>query len=145
MALVIENSGTSTRPSNKTTANRDLVGIAFPFRKEKGEFPRKATNVDAVKSDIISLFNTPIRSRVMRRSFGNNAMELVFESTGPLLNARLQRNIRQTIANNEPRVVVIAIGITESNTQVVSTIVYSVQGVIDNVKLSFERPDVFNV
>jgi len=140
MALIIPNTGSTTRPSNQTTSNRNLVGISFPFRKENGEFPKKAVNTDAVKSDILSLFATQLGSRPMRRSYGSNASELVFESQGALLNARLQRNIKQTIANNEPRITVVGIGIEETNTLVTATIVYVIQGVVDRVELNFERP-----
>lgn len=139
MATIIENAGSSVRSSNQIAANRDIIGIAFPFRKESGEFPKKAINIDAIKSDIISLFKTPLRSRIMRPTFGSNKEDLVFESTGPLLRARLERNIRQTILNHEPRVRVVAINIVEEKTLVTATVLYVVQGISDTVTLSINK------
>lgn len=140
MATIVPNPGSTTRPSNKTASSKDVIGISFPFRKENGEFPKRAINIDAVKSDLISLFETPIRSRVMRPTFGSNKEILVFESTGPLLRARIERNIRQTIINNEPRVEVVAVNVEEEKTQVIATILYVVQGVPDTVTLTIDRP-----
>jgi phage baseplate assembly protein W len=140
MATIAENPGASTRPANQNASTRDTIGIAYPFRKQDGEFPKKVVNVEAVKSDLITLFDTPLRSRVMKPNFGSNKEELVFESTGPLLRARLIRNIRQTIFLNEPRVVVLAVQITEEKTLVTATILYAVQGVRDTLTLEIERP-----
>lgn len=123
--------------ANQTAGNKRLVGIAFPFRKEKGEFPKKVKDIEAVRSDFFSLFNTPVRTRVMRPNLGTDAHALVFESKGPLLNARLQRSIRQTIFINEPRVNVLAIKIDESDTLVTATIVYEVNGIQDSIELEF--------
>jgi phage baseplate assembly protein W len=142
MATVAENSGASTRPSDEKSSDQDLVGIAFPFRKEAGEFPARAKNKDAVKSDLITLFNTPKGSRRMRPNYGSNKEILVFESTGPLLRARLERNIRQTIFNSEPRIKVRGIAIQEQKTKVIALIVYIVQGVRDSIQLEIDRLDV---
>lgn len=142
MATVVENPGSSTRPSDEKSSDRDLVGIAFPFRKEAGEFPARVRNKDTVKSDLITLFNTAKGSRRMRPNYGSNKEVLVFESTGPLLRARLERNIRQTITNNEPRVRVIGIAIDEQKTKVIALIVYLIQGVRDSIQLDIDRLDV---
>lgn len=139
MATVVENPGSSIRPSNKDSSNKDVIGISFPFRKEGGEFPKRAVNIEAVRSDLISLFETPLRSRIMKPTFGSNKEQLVFESTGPLLRARLERNIRQTIFVNEPRVSVVDVAIEETNTLVTATILYIVQGVSDTIEISIER------
>lgn len=139
MATVISNPGSTTRPANKTASKKDVIGIAFPFRKEDGEFPKRAINVDAVKSDLISLFKTPIRSRMMRPVFGSNKEQLVFESTGPLLRARLERNIRQTVQMNEPRVQIVAVNVTEETTLVTATILYIVQGISDTITLNIAK------
>ena len=142
MATVVENPGSSTRPSDENSSDRDLVGIAFPFRKEAGEFPARVRNKDAVKSDLFTLFNTPRGTRRMRPKYGSNKEQLVFESTGPLLRARLERNIRQTITNHEPRVKVLAVAIQEQKTKVIALIVYIIQGVRDSIQLDIERLDL---
>jgi len=140
MATVVENPGSSTRSADAKAGDRDLVGIAFPFRKEGGEFPARVRNKDAVKSDLITLFNTPLGSRRMRPNYGSNKEVLVFESTGPLLRARLERNIKQTITNSEPRVKVLAVVIQERKTEVIALIIYLIQGVKDSIQINIEKP-----
>lgn len=116
-----------------------LVGISFPFRKEDGKFPAVQYDADIVQNDLITLFRTPIRTRVMRPTFGSNAHELVFESIGPLLEARMQRSIRQTIALWEPRVRVLSIEIADQGTMVAALVGYEIQGIQDFVELQFEK------
>lgn len=116
-----------------------LVGISFPFRKEDGKFPAVQYDVDIVQNDLITLFKTPIRTRVMRPTFGTTAYELVFESVGPLLEARMQRSIRQTISMWEPRVRVLSIEISDQGTEMVALVQYEVYGIQDFVELQFEK------
>jgi phage baseplate assembly protein W len=142
MATIVENPGATTRPADVTSGNKTLIGIAFPYRKEGGEFPKRVFNTDAVKNDLTLLFDTPLGSRRMRPLFGSNKEVLVFESTGPLLVARLSRNIRQTIFLNEPRVRVLAIAVQEKKSLVVAQILYIIQGVQDTITLEIERPTV---
>jgi len=142
MATVAANPGSTTRPADIKSGNKTLIGLDFPFRKEAGEFPKRSLNKDAVKSDLITLFSTPLGSRRMKPNYGSNKEVLVFESTGPLLRARLSRNIKQTIFLNEPRVRVLAVNISEDNTTVTAQILYSVQGVKDTITLEIDRPNV---
>lgn len=139
MATIPENPGSTTRPANIKASNTDLIGFSFPFRKEDGEFPKRDLNRAVVQSDLLSLFNTPIRSRRMKPLCGSNKEQIVFESTGPLLRARLQRNIRQTIFLHEPRVQVIAIDIQEERTEVIAQILYRIQGVSDRITITIQR------
>lgn len=142
MATVVENAGSTTRPADQKASDRDLVGIRYPFQKLKGEFPAKVRNKDAVQTDLIQLFKTPIRSRVMKPAHGHNLDLIVFESTGALLQARIDRNVRQIIRNNEPRVTVIGLRIEEENTLVTTTVFYEIQGVRDSFQIETERLDV---
>lgn len=120
---------------------RQLVGISFPFRKDKGQFPAVDKDIDAVRNDLTSLFNTPVRTRVMRPNLGTTAHNLVFDSIGPLLEARMERSIRQTIFLNEPRVNVLKIDIANTGTEIAALVTYSVNGVTDLVELSFANPN----
>lgn len=117
---------------------RNLVGIDYPFRKEDGEFPRKALNAEAVKSDLLTLMRTPLRSRVMRANFGTIVDRLVFDPIDPLLTARLERSIRQAITLHEPRVTVRALEIETSGTAVTVTVRYEIQGFEDSLTIGLE-------
>lgn len=134
MADIPTNSGT-TRPSNQKAATRKLVGISFPFRKENGKFPATDTDAECVQNDVFTLFNTVARSRVHRPLVGHRAHSMVFESQGALLRARLQREIRQTILNNEPRITIIAISLEQDGTAITPTVDYRVKGIRDSTNL----------
>lgn len=135
MADIPQNTGT-TRPSNQTASSKSVVGISFPFRKEDGEFPKRDYDRDCVQNDVFTLFQTPARSRIHRPKVGHNAFPAVFESQSGILNARLQRTIRQTIKNNEPRVIVLKITTVNSGTEVTPTVEYMTQGIKDKVELN---------
>jgi uncharacterized protein len=112
-----------------------LVGISFPFRKENNQFPVVDIDVDAIKSDLILLFNTPIRSRVMRPDFGTNLHSLLFESTDALFIVRIKRSIQQTILNGAPNVDVLDLSVVIQGTTVVVNILYEVKGVRDSLTM----------
>lgn len=134
MPDIPQNTGT-TRASNKRADAKSTIGISFPFRKEDGEFPKRVADGDCVQNDLLTLFKTPLRSRIHRPLFGHTGHRAVFESQGSLLNARLQRSTRQTIKNNEPRVKVLSLTIENKNTETVQTIDYVSQGVRDKLTL----------
>ena len=113
-----------------------LIGLSFPFRKEAGEFPKRDYDQDAVRSNVIALFNLPMRSRVMRPELGTTVYNMVFDSTGPLLEARLQRGIRSTIERGEPRAQVQSVTIATQDTTVTCDIVYAVAGILDSVTVA---------
>lgn len=117
-----------------------LIGLSFPFRKESGEFPVRDYDQEVVRSNVIALFNLPLGSRVMRPELGTTVYDMVFDSTGALMEARLQRSIRSTLERGEPRAQVESISITTDNTKVICDIVYSVTGIIDQVTV--ELPTV---
>ena len=117
-------------------ASQPIVGISFPFRKEDGEFPKTDINADVVKSNVLSIFAIELGERVMRPEVGANIRGLIFESFGPLLEARLKRAIRTAIANNEPRARVLSIGITQEDTVVNVDILYSALGFQDTVSIA---------
>lgn len=113
-----------------------VIGISFPFRKESGQFPKKDYDQEAVRSNIIALFNMPLRLRVMRPELGTTVYNLVFEPITSLLIARLDRSIRATIERGEPRATVLDITITQDGTKLIADIVYQVNGLNDNVQIS---------
>ena len=117
-------------------ASQPIVGISFPFRKEDGEFPKTDINADVVKSNVLSIFAIELGERVMRPEVGANIRGLIFESFGPLLEARLKRAIRTAIANNEPRARVLSIDITQEDTVVNVDILYSALGFQDTVSIA---------
>jgi phage baseplate assembly protein W len=115
-----------------------LKGIAYPFRKDNGQFPAVDEDEECVKSDLIMLFRTPVRSRIMRPEYGTIVDRLVFESTGDLLNARLERTVKQAILVHENRVVVNSFTVETETNLITADIQYSVQGISDSVQIELE-------
>jgi len=134
MADIPINTGTM-RASDQRASQRRLVGISFPFRKENGEFPARVRDADCVQNDLLTLFNTVFRNRVMRPLLGHSANNLVFDSIDGTLVARLQRIIRQTIVNNENRIKIISITMSRSGTKITPKCTYVVQGIRETVEL----------
>jgi phage baseplate assembly protein W len=116
-----------------------LAGISFPFRKEAGQFPKKDLDQEAVRSNVIALFNLPLRSRIMRPNLGTTAYNLVFEPITPLLVTRLERSIRATLERGEPRASVVSVTISQNNTQLLADIVYVVTGIKNTVQVALDK------
>lgn len=113
-----------------------LIGISWPFRKENGEFPARDYDSEAVKSNILALFNCDLYSRVMRPELGTDVTLYVFESIDPLLLAKLERSIRTTIANGEPRASVTEVRFNQEGTKLVALVKYEVNGIEESVALT---------
>lgn len=113
-----------------------LKGISFPFRKADGQFPKIDEDADAVRSNILALFNLPQGGRVMRPTLGTTVHSLVFESQGDVLTARLRRAIWNTVAEGEPRAKILNIDIRYEGSLVTAEILYEVTGVQQVVQVA---------
>lgn len=115
------------------------IGISYPFRRDSGQFPKMDKGAECVKSDLMTLFRTPIRSRVMRPTLGSDAERYVFEPNNDFLQILLERSIKSTIVFNEPRVDIIKYTFSQSGTMIVTDILYSVQGQYDSLTMQFDK------
>lgn len=119
-----------------------LAGISYPFRKEGKGVPKEAKGGDVVKSDLIALLKKRKRTSVMNPTLGVGLMDLIFENMGPVLRAKITRDIAMNVAQFMPHVQIIDILISEDESlRLVSVeVIYSYQGVIDSTgALEFER------
>jgi phage baseplate assembly protein W len=116
-----------------------LRGISFPFRKEAGQFPVMDEGASAVRSNVIALFNLPLRGRVMRPELGTTVSRLLFEPIDGLFFLRMETAVRATIERGEPRASVISINIQVQSTTVIVDIIYAVNGVQDTATVTMER------
>jgi len=108
-----------------------IIGISFPFQKGVTSFPRSSTDNDVIAENIQHILTTRRGERVMRPDAGSGVWEFVFENTGAVLNARIDNDVRQALAEGEPRVDVIQVNVTEEkrtdgDKDVVVEVVYSV-------------------
>lgn len=115
------------------------IGISYPFRREDGQFPKMEKGEECVKSDLMTLFQTPLRSRVMRPTLGSDANLYVFEPNTDLLKSMLERSIKQTIVSNEPRVKVLKYTFVQEDTKITTDILYQVLGQQDALTMQYDR------
>jgi phage baseplate assembly protein W len=71
----------------------------------------------------------------MRPELGSDVTLYVFDSIDPLLEARLQRAIRGTIARGEPRASVSNIEFAQEGTQITATVFYEVNGIEESITI----------
>jgi phage baseplate assembly protein W len=90
-----------------------IIGISFPFQKGVTSFPKTSEDNDVIAENIRRILLTRRGERVMRPDAGSAVWDFVFENTGPVMNARIDQDIRQAIAEGEPRATVMRVNITE--------------------------------
>lgn len=81
----------------------------------------------------------------MRPSVGSNVWNFVFENTGPVLNARMDHEVRRAIAEGEPRATVLNVGLSEEGRNdggknIIVTVIYSVNLDVQQVVTTFSQP-----
>lgn len=114
-------------------------GILFPFQKGPEGIPAVSTNAAIVKSDFALLLNTRKRERVMIPTFGLDLERLVFENTGPLLRAKIFREIADAVGNWEPRIKLVNVSVTDNRNTVTIDVRYQILGFEDEVSAEFSR------
>ncbi len=118
-----------------------IRGIAFPFRGSTTSFPAVSTDVDVIADNISRILTTPRGSRVMRPDAGSDTYSFVFESTGPLLQARVDNEVRRAIGVGEPRARVLRVDVTEreldEGVEVLVDVTFEVVGVIRRASATF--------
>lgn len=118
-----------------------ILGIAFPFRPSVTSFPAVSEDADVIADNIRRIIETPRGSRVMRPDAGSDCYAFVFENSGPLLQARIDNEVRRAIAVGEPRARVLRVDVRETETdqgvEVVVDVAFEVVGVIRRASVSF--------
>ena len=90
-----------------------IRGLAFPFNKDATSFPAKTQDDDTIADNIRRILLTPRGSRVMRPSSGSDVLSFVFENVGDVLRARVEHEVRRSLADGEPRARVLAVNVQE--------------------------------
>jgi phage baseplate assembly protein W len=94
---------TSTDPritAERTFKDLDLSFIIHPVKKDIN----KHTNEYAVINSVKNLVSTNFYEKPFRPEIGSGIRNLLFENVDPIISARLERAIQETITNYEPRV-----------------------------------------
>jgi len=101
-------------------------GIRFPFQKGGTSFPDGATNDDLIRDSLLQLVMTMNGERIMRPTFGTNAMTFVFENNNEALSNLLRAEVQGAIAKFEPRIQMSDLVVEQRGDEVILTIVYIV-------------------
>lgn len=108
-----------------------IFSIAFPFRAGTQSFPNPAYDEDAIMSSVIQIITTGKNERIMRPTFGCDAFSFVFENDTDDFRRMVEREVRTSLAQFEPRIRVDAVtvesgdDITEPG-QILITIYYTI-------------------
>jgi phage baseplate assembly protein W len=113
-----------------------LRGIAFPFAKEKGQFPKMLEGEELISNNVVNLFKVPVRSRIMRPEVGSDVQSMIFDPIGAIFEARLIRSVFRSVQENEPRANVANVEVSTNNTMVTALVTYEVNGILKQQSLS---------
>ena len=94
---------TSTNPrvlAERTFKDLDLNFTVHPIKKDVN----KHVNEYAVINSVKNLVSTNFYEKPFRPEIGSGIRSLLFENIDPIISARLERAIVETITNYEPRV-----------------------------------------
>ena len=94
---------TSTNPrvlAERTFKDLDLNFTVHPIKKDVN----KHVNEYAVINSVNNLVSTNFYEKPFRPEIGSGIRSLLFENIDPIISARLERAIVETITNYEPRV-----------------------------------------
>jgi len=124
-----------------------IKGISFPFRRGTFSFPATAEDNDVIRDNIIRIMQTISGERVMRPTSGSKVLTFVFENTGPVLNARIDHEVRRAIAEGEPRANVVDVRLTEESRNdgginIIVLVTYKVNLDVQQVAVQFTQPQV---
>lgn len=105
------------------------LGIASPFTLGATQVPEPAVNEEAVRHDLEALVLMTSGERIMRPDLGGNAYSYVFENDSEARSRFIRAEVNSTIAKYEPRVVVTAVDVVNTednrgNTMTIITIKY---------------------
>jgi len=118
-----------------------IRGLAFPFTKSALGLPAPAVDDDVIADNITRILETPRGSRVMRPDAGSDTYSFVFDSTGPLLQARIDNEVRRAVAVGEPRARILQVVTSERETsdgiEILVEVVFEALGVVRTTTATF--------
>jgi len=79
------------------------TGWAFPVRPTNGSLQLVSDEVD-VEQAIGLVLETTQRERVMQPGFGSTLRDRVFDSNTPALSSRIEQDVTNALATQEPRI-----------------------------------------
>jgi phage baseplate assembly protein W len=105
-------------------------GFDFPLIASDDSFPARVTDGELLKKSLYQILMTSRLERINRPDFGTNVHDYVFENNNPALEAALRSEVALALARFEPRVSVLEITTSRSD----STLTVTIQYVVDFTK-----------
>lgn len=99
-------------------------GIAYPMQRRGKELPAKAIDAELIKQSLVQIILTPIGSRVCRPRFGTNILAHLFENNDPLRAEMLKADLIKNISEQEPRISLRDINMSQEGSTLYLNIVY---------------------
>ncbi len=84
-------------------------GLGYPIRVNASGGLSWASGTECIRQSIWIILSTPLRSRIMRPSFGCAIHDYLFSSNSPATRAAVQDAVRDALIRWEPRVHVLSV------------------------------------
>ena len=94
-------------------AIQDLLGTSFPFRKGDRGYPQPVAGAETIVDDLAALLTIERGEIPMEPNLGTRMQGFVFQTSGPLLQARVAQEIRSIVQNYEQRAQVLSVRTAE--------------------------------
>lgn len=110
------------------------------MRTGSTETPEMVSGADLIAASLATIFRSPMGSRLMRPTFGNEIWGMLFETVDVVLAARVRRGVQQAIERCEPRIKVSKIAVEVDETEIGVKVEYVWQQRIETVGFEIARP-----
>jgi len=111
----------------------------LPLTPDDLGFPPVLEGDEVIVRSMRSLLLTRKGERIMRGDVGSNIADHVFETLGPLQQARLAREIERTLRDGEPRVNVRRVSVRKTERTTLSVLIeYAIRGQTDPREMEVE-------
>ena len=107
----------------------ELNGLSIPFRinPATGGFSCQKNAAEKLKENLIHIILTGGGERPMRRRYGGGMKQLLHEPNNDAMRAVVQHQISKAITQNEPRVILQGVNVTQQDGTLIAEVNYLVR------------------
>ncbi len=104
-------------------------GFSIPFRIDSanGGIARQKNNDEKLKENLIHIIMTDIGERPMRRKYGGGIKQLLHDPNNDALRAVIQHQLSKAIIQNEPRIILRGVNVTQQDAALIAELDYLVR------------------
>lgn len=104
-------------------------GFSIPFRIDSahGGVAQQNDHAAKLQENIIHLLMTGIGERAMRRGYGGGMKQLLHDPNNDALRAIVQHQIAKAITQNEPRVILQGVSVSQEDGTLTATLSYLIR------------------